>query len=409
MMRNFRRIGPSSVLTRFGLLLAGCGAIWGQVNLYVPNNNNAPPNLSEFTINTGTGALTPVNTQATTTTDDNPTRVAMTPNNQYLYVTNGNGFVDAYSVGPSGFLTVIKAQPGYAVPLPIGLAATNNFLYVASPASNQISVFSIGSGGTLTGPLTCAACGTGAGSFPVNVVVDPTGSFIYVTLNGTHQVGVGTIATSGPNAGTITSFNAAAYTGGSSFAPEDLVLTPTGTGLYVSDHNLLPPTFGSSVYGFAVTGATLGTPNVYSTGTASTPNGLAMDPTGRFLFSANQSTNSVSAFTVGAGGTLTPVAGSPFAAGTQPTGASVEPTGKYLYVSNQSDGTVKSYAITQSGATAGALTLVNTVATGTGPYYLLAHLVPAVTGVPASSTWSLAGLGILLAGISGLLYRKAYR
>jgi hypothetical protein len=80
-MWNIRRLSHNSVLVGLGLILTASGALFGQaVNLYVPNTNNTPPNLSEYTINGSTGALTPVAGQATTTTDSNPTRVAMTPN-----------------------------------------------------------------------------------------------------------------------------------------------------------------------------------------------------------------------------------------------------------------------------------------------------------------------------------------
>ncbi len=390
------------------MFLAVSGVVSGQtqgVNLYVPNFNNAPPNLSEFSINTTTGALTSVAGQPSTTTDSNPTEVVMTPNNKFLYLTNGNGEIDAYSVGPTGFLTVIRAQPGYAVSAPIGLAVTNNYLYVASQSSNQISVFSISPSGTLTGPLTCPACATGAGTAPSNVVVDPTGSYVYVALNGTGQIGVGTVIQTGPNAGTFSTFTIA-YTGPANFHPQDIVLTPSGNALFTGDTNLLALPFGHLVYAFSVSGATLGTPTTYDDGATSLPNGLAVDPTGTYLYVANQGGGNVSEYKI-TGATLSLLGTA--ATGVQPTGATVEPTGNYLYVSNQSSGTVSSYAITQTGVNAGILTPVNTVPTGTSPYYLLAHLAPLPSAtVPAASPWSLAALGILLAGLAGLLYRKAY-
>jgi 6-phosphogluconolactonase len=406
-MQIFGRMCHRSVLAGFGLLLAGCGALFGQVNLYVPNNVNVPPNVSEYTINTSNGALTPVVGQASTTTDNNPTRVAMTPSSKFLYITNGNNQVDAYTVSPTGFLTTIQAQPGYPVPSPLGLVANDSYLYVAS-GTGQIYVFSINPAtGALT-PLVCAACSTGAGSAPKNVVL--SGGYLYVALYGTNAIGVGTISPSGPNAGTLTSF-VNGYTGPSSgptaFSPTDLAIT--GNNLYAS--NWLGPTFAGTNYitRFTVSGATVTLGGNVTAG--GNPNGLAIDPTGTFLFVANAGTANVSAFTIGGGGVLTPAPGSPFAAGNGPFGASVEPTGNFLYVSNQTDGTVTSYRITTSGASAGALTFVNTQATGTAPLYLLAHLAPTSPGsaVPAASTWSLAVLGILLAGMAGLLYRKAYR
>jgi 6-phosphogluconolactonase (cycloisomerase 2 family) len=406
MMRNFRRLCASSALAQAVLLVAGSGAAFGQINLYVPNFNNTPPNVSEFNINGSTGVLSVVAGQPSTTTDNNPTRVAMTPNSKFLYITSGNNQLDAYSVSPTGALTVIQAQPGYAVVAPVGLVATNSFVYVASSAGS-IAVFSINSStGALT-PVTCGACSTGAGSAPQNLVLDPTNSFLYVALPGTNAIGVGTIGAGGA----LTAFTNA-YTGGANFTPQDLALTPTGGTLYASNFLGPSPFTGTNfITSFTVSGATVGGATTVTVGNS--PNGLAIDPSGKFLFVANQGSGTVSAYTIGGGGALTAVPGSPFVSGTgasHPTGASVDPTGNFLYVSNQANGTVSGYSITQSGASAGALTPVagSPFTTGTGPWYLLAHLAPSTT-VPAASTWSLAMLGILLVGMAGLLYRKAYR
>ena len=46
---------------------------------------------------------------------------------------------------------------------------------------------------------------------------------------------------------------------------------------------------------------------------------MAVDPTGKFAYVANFDSNNVSAYSIGANGALTPVPGSPFAAGSDPT------------------------------------------------------------------------------------------
>ncbi|MEQ1656455.1 MAG: beta-propeller fold lactonase family protein, partial [Nitrospira sp.] len=54
----------------------------------------------------------------------------------------------------------------------------------------------------------------------------------------------------------------------------------------------------------------------------------------------------VSAYTITAGtGELTPVAGSPFAAGTTPSGVTIEPNGQFVYVAN-GGGDVSAYTVT---------------------------------------------------------------
>ena len=53
--------------------------------------------------------------------------------------------------------------------------------------------------------------------------------------------------------------------------------------------------------------------------------------------------NNVSAYTINAGtGALTPVAGSPFAAGTNPVSVTVAPSGAFAYVANEGSNNVSS-------------------------------------------------------------------
>jgi hypothetical protein len=62
------------------------------------------------------------------------------------------------------------------------------------------------------------------------------------------------------------------------------------------------------------------------------PNSVAVNPTGEFAYAVNFRSNNVSAYSIGADGALTPVAGSPFAAGNNPNSVAVNPTGKFAYV-----------------------------------------------------------------------------
>src|ERR1700735_5082528 len=66
-----------------------------------------------------------------------------------------------------------------------------------------------------------------------------------------------------------------------------------------------------------------------------------------FVYVANQNSNNVSGYRVGADGGLTPVVGSPFPAGVGPSSVAVDVFGNYAYVSNQS-GNVSAYRITSS-------------------------------------------------------------
>ena len=87
---------------------------------------------------------------------------------------------------------------------------------------------------------------------------------------------------------------------------------------------------------------------------------------GGFVYTANGSTNTVSAFSCDAQhastGNLTQLAMSPYTVGSQPKGIAIDPAGQFLYVTNYADFSVSSFSI---NAQSGALTAVGTpVATG---------------------------------------------
>jgi 6-phosphogluconolactonase len=92
------------------------------------------------------------------------------------------------------------------------------------------------------------------------------------------------------------------------------------------------------------------------------PNGVAIDPTGRFMYVVNVLANSISGYQIGTGGSLATIPGSPFATGSGPGWVTVDPTGRYVYVANcarvcsgAGDGNVSGYAINKN---TGALTPV---------------------------------------------------
>ena len=64
------------------------------------------------------------------------------------------------------------------------------------------------------------------------------------------------------------------------------------------------------------------------------PGSVAVDPTGEFAYVTNEDDDNVLAYSIGANGALTPVPGSPFAAGDEPGSVAVDPTGKFAYVVN---------------------------------------------------------------------------
>ena len=77
---------------------------------------------------------------------------------------------------------------------------------------------------------------------------------------------------------------------------------------------------------------------------------LAAPLRAQFAYVANRLSNNVSAYSIGANGALTPVPGSPFLARTSPNSVAVDPTGKFAYVTNVFDNNVSAYSIGANGA-----------------------------------------------------------
>ena len=86
--------------------------------------------------------------------------------------------------------------------------------------------------------------------------------------------------------------------------------------------------------------------------TGMTPFSVAVSPTAKFAYVANDTSNNVSAYNIGADGALTQLTslGSPFAAGTNPISVAVDPTGKFAYVANNGSNNVSAYNIGANGA-----------------------------------------------------------
>lgn len=58
----------------------------------------------------------------------------------------------------------------------------------------------------------------------------------------------------------------------------------------------------------------------------------------------------MSAYKIDSNGSLHPIAGSPFATGTEPYGLALDPTDSYLYVADFGDNTISGYSIRTNGS-----------------------------------------------------------
>jgi 6-phosphogluconolactonase len=236
--------------------------------LYVENQGSN--NISVFSINSASGALTAV-AGSPFALGLSPLNMRLTPSGNLLFVSAASeplGLIAVFSVS-SGMLKLASLKNPIDGVNPLGLAIdpAGKFLYVANTSSNSISIFSIGSSGTLTeipgSPLNTY-------SAPVSLLLDPKGQFLYVADQGANNIAVYSITSgTGLPVGLTTSTTVFAFA--TETSPSVLALDPNGGHLFVGNQ-------GSSagIQSFQVSTGNLNPVFTYKVG--NTPSSIAILP-----------------------------------------------------------------------------------------------------------------------------------
>ena len=163
--------------------------------LLVTSNYSNGGDVSVFSIDSSTGALSPFGSPVPANT--NPTEILFTHSGQFVYVSNPEiGMVTGFSFS-NGVLTLVPGTPVFSGTGAIGLAVdpTDEFLYVTNPSAtnpppNQstignISGFNIDpTTGALTPIIGSPFTSTVGGAGPTLITVDPNGSLVYAVTPG---------------------------------------------------------------------------------------------------------------------------------------------------------------------------------------------------------------------------------
>ena len=142
----------------FGLAIDSAGK-------YLYTANTADSSISEFTINSSTGSLTPLQNSPIGQTFVSPVALLIDKSGKYLYVANqGSSNLSAYSIGSDGALTVLSSSPfGTATnPSFISTDSSGKYLFVGNQGSSAaVQSFSLDAGsGTLTSVQSYSVPGT---------------------------------------------------------------------------------------------------------------------------------------------------------------------------------------------------------------------------------------------------------
>ncbi len=125
-----------------------------------------------------------------------------------------------------------------------------------------------------------------------------------------------------------------------------MLITPNNSYVYVSLGPLGVQVLTLGAGGALSTGSAATILLPISTSTSPSDFGLASDPLSAFLFVAEVNSG-LRVLSIGTGGSLKEVSGSPYAVGTGPTGVILDTTGSYVYVANKGSNNISAFTLSR--------------------------------------------------------------
>ncbi|MDQ2835244.1 MAG: lactonase family protein [Acidobacteriota bacterium] len=231
---------------------------------------------------------------------------------------------------------------GY-VPLSVAVTPKNTFLYVGG--ANGIYLYLISSNGSITAPSTGAIQVV---AYAASLAVSPDGNWLVALDGQSQQLDVFQI---NPSTGGLTSVVAnkvPQYSIGTGlWQPTSLRFSPNGNFIFAA-----LGTAGDVVFSFNTsTGDAVMVQSLPTANAQVGDYGLAIDPNSAYLYIARSGANGgLAVYSIGSGGLLNPLKGSPFAAGSGTYSVVLDSTGSYAYVANRTDSTISGFTITPATA-----------------------------------------------------------
>ncbi len=192
--------------------------------------NQLSNDLSAYSIDSATGALTPIAGSPFAASGTAPAALAVDPNGSFLYVVNnGSDNVSAYSIAAGGTLSAagVPVSTGSA-PDAVAVDPADHYVYVANFAANSVSAYSIDEA---TGSLTELPNSPFlVGAQPTSLKFDPNGNFLYVTGFGGGNV---TVLALDPATGSLSAVSGSPF--GAGAGAVSIAIDPSGAFAYVAD------------------------------------------------------------------------------------------------------------------------------------------------------------------------------
>lgn len=371
---GLRALGVCVAICCAGMLpLSGCGKFFPPLKstggggngggggsssgdfLYAGNLGTNPPTVAGFSI--ASSALNNISGSPWQLSLE-PTALAVTPDNAFLYVGSASGGIYVFTIGSNGALTLGNSGASVATgvaPSVLRVDSTGKWLIGGSAFSGQVFVYAIDSGGLLT-PLSSSVVALNSSTPIQDLVIAPGNSLVFAS-SGT--AGVYTMSFNA-STGALAQVNGVLNPKQSPDADYGLAITPSGNYLLVAETGI----GGVRVLSVSSSGGLSeisGSPFRTATGAFA----VLVDSAGKYSYVANRANGNISAFSIGSTGTLTAITGSPFSTGGSPSQMVEDKSDTYLAVVNA--GGSPDLQVFTISSTTGALASFKTASTGTSP------------------------------------------
>ena len=281
------------------------------------------------------------------TTDPLESQGALTfsEDHSLLFAVNpGSGTVSSFLV--EGNRLVLADQKPTDGAEPVSVAQHGQFVYVLNQgAYGGVTVLHVDAHGHLNqiAYSTTLLSGTGRGASSVSV--SPDGQFLAVVERLANNVDVFHIL---PN-GTLSAITTTADKNPGGFS----AIFSQGGQLLVSETGPAGAANGSTISSFNVNSGASITPISSAVPTQAAGNcWLAITPNGKWVYTSNSGSDSISGFSVAQNGVLTPIGGAVVAAnpaGSHNVDIAISADGKFVYTQNSNTGTVGVFSIQSNG------------------------------------------------------------
>lgn len=362
---SLRRIIPASVVALLGVL-CGCGGFFvypGNNNgngggsgssldfVYVANATSAT--LAGFTIGTGSLSAVP---NSPYTLPVSPTAVVINPANTILYVAGGAA-IYGYAIQTTGALSALNGGSPMAAATvqSMDISPDGQWLLALDQSGASIDEYRIDSstGGLTSQTVSFAASGI---VVPRGIRVSPNAQFVFVALGTAGDL----VFPFNTGTGALSTPLALSQQPGTS--DNGLAVSPGSDYLYIARSGV---NGGVAVYSVGLGGslsAVTGSP--FAAGAQ--PVSIVLNKAGTSVYAANQTDSTISGFSIGAGGVLTAISGSPYASGSLVTALAADNSGNYLLAAAR-NGSPDLSLYSFDATTVGKLNLAASTATGNDP------------------------------------------